>query len=116
MAKDAGSSVGIVLTKVMLVYSGSTKGKTGELTSVQPRNHNSIQPTILTQRFCLQNQIAYGIPFGFLPVAILLLHQAMIGDITTVGANHKRKAGSNVKLVTTKAVVVAIVPASIIVK
>jgi hypothetical protein len=40
----------------------------------------------------------------------------MTGAITTVGANHKTNLGWKLKLVTTNAVIAAIVPANIIFK
>lgn len=55
-------------------------------------------------------------PLGLRPARIRLLHTMMIGVTRTVGASHTTNAGRRATLVTTKAVTVAMVPASIMVR
>ena len=56
---------------------------------------------------------SYGMPLGLRPAWIRRFHQTMTGVSTTAGASHNTKAGCTVKLLTTNAVTVAIVPPSI---
>src|SRR5215467_14356851 len=79
----------------------------------------------VTLLLVFQLTVAGGMPLGLLPARIFLFHTIMMGVITTVGANHtmnprfrrwRASAARTGTFVTTKAVMVAMVLASIMVK